>query len=231
MTLLIDRLINICKWPIALVAIFALPSIFQVNAHAFSQSFSNGGWLFWVGTIGYIILWRWFFSGRMWGSSIPTLIHECIHALFALLTLHRVVDLKVRWNSGGHVRYIGGEGNWLITISPYFFPLSLVIAFVISPFLQIDDGLRLLLLGLLFGFEVVCTWREMHPGQTDLQKVGFVFAFAFLPSALLFSYGAVLSYALGEFSLLEQYLGECWDLNWARLSLLMSSIPTDSITF
>ena len=217
MTLLIDRFVNLCKWPTAVVSMLALPSLVQINVDLLRQSFSNGGWLFWLGTAAYIFLWRRFFSRRLWGSSIPTLIHECIHALFALMTLHRVVDLRVRWNSGGHVRYIGGEGNWLITISPYFFPLSLVLAFVVSPFLQIEDGIRLLLLGVVFGFEVVCTWREIHPRQTDLQKVGFVFSFIFLPGALVFSYGAVLSYALGDYALLTQYWEDFWSVNWSHI--------------
>ena len=217
MTLFIDRIINLCKWPVAIVAVCVLPSLVQLNVNLFRQSFSNGGWLFWLGTAAYIFLWRWFFSRRLLGSSIPTLIHECIHALFAVLTLHRVVDLKVRWNSGGHVQYVGGEGNWLITISPYFFPFSLILAFMVSPFLQMENWIRLLLLGVIFGFEVVCTWREIHPRQTDLQKVGFVFSFAFLPSALLFSYGAVLSYVLGDYVLLIQYWADFCSANWHHL--------------
>ena len=213
MTLLIDKIINFCKWPVAIIAVLNIPSLFSRDLELLGSSLYPQTWPFWIGTIGYIVLWKLFFSGRGWGSSLPTLIHECIHALFAWATLHRVVDLEVRWNSGGHVRYVGGEGNWLITIAPYFFPLALLLALLLSSVVNMSEITRLLVLGIVFGFEIVYTWREIHPNQTDLHKVGFVFAFAFLPSALLFSYGAVLSYAIGGFLQLHWFWYHFWHGN------------------
>jgi len=216
MTLLIDKIINLFKWPVAILAVINLPYLCTEMVKLMSFGLKPSMWPFWVGMIGYIVLWRLIFSGRGWGSSLPTLIHECIHALFAIITLHRVVDLRVRWNSGGHVSYVGGPGNWLITISPYFFPLALLVAMGVSAIVHMAEINRLLLLGAVFGFEIVYTWREIHPQQTDLHKVGFVFAFAFLPSALLFSYGAVLSFAIGGFVQLHWFWYHFWHGNIER---------------
>ena len=213
MTLLIDKIITLCKWPIAVLAILNIPSLFSEMVELMKIGLNPSVWPFWAGMMGYIILWRLFFSGRGWGSSLPTLIHECIHALFAIITLHRVVDLKVRWNSGGHVSYVGGTGNWLITISPYFFPLALLLAMLVSSLVHMSDLNRMLFLGVVFGFEIIYTWREIHPKQTDLHKVGFIFAFAFLPGALLFSYGAVLSFAIGGFLQLHWFWYHFWHGN------------------
>ena len=200
----------------AVLAVLNVPYLFSEMLKLMTFGLNPTIWPFWMGMIGYIVLWRVVFSRTGWGSSLPTLIHECIHALFAIVTLHRVVDLRVRWSSGGHVRYVGGTGNWLITIAPYFFPLALLVAVGISLAVPMANLNRLLLLGAVFGFEIVYTWREIHPQQTDLHKVGFVFAFAFLPSALLFSYGAVLSFAVGGLRQLHWFWYNFWHGNVER---------------
>ena len=45
------------------------------------------------------------------------------------------------------------------------------------------------------------TYRETHREQVDLKRVGWVFAFAFLPAANVLSYGILLAFAAGGLSL------------------------------
>jgi hypothetical protein len=45
----------------------------------------------------------------------------------------------------------------------------------------------------VFGFEIVAMTRQLHIQQPDLHKVGLPFVVAFLPGAVLWSFGAILS--------------------------------------
>ena len=62
--------------------------------------------------------------------------------------------------------------------------------------------------GFAFGLHLTSTYRETHPHQTDLQKVGFPFAWTFLPTANLLSTGIVLSFAYGGQAGVQMFLGD-----------------------
>ena len=195
MTLWIDRGINLCKWPLAFVMLVNTPNLFEKMGSVLMLCWEIRPDFF-VGVVGYILVWRFFFSKRLFGSWIPTLVHESIHAFFALLTGHRVVDFQVRWKGGGHMSYAGGVGNWLISISPYFVPFTTLIVFSIEQVWPLDPSWRTMSIGALFGFEVVYVWRQVHWQQTDLQEVGWVFVAFFLPGALMLSYILTLTLVL-----------------------------------
>ena len=124
MTRFINQILGMFKWPIALIMLINLPYLFGHVWHLIVSSLTSSHQYFWVGVIGYGITWRVVFANRLFGTWFPTLVHEFIHATFAVLTGHRVVDFKVRWDSGGHIQYTGGKGNWLILMAPYFFPMN-----------------------------------------------------------------------------------------------------------
>ena len=194
-TLWIDRCINIFKWPAAILSLANLSFLVLKNAELVLQTLNNNHQNFWIGLLVYLIVWRFFLASRLFGSWFPTFIHECIHVLFAVLTLHRVVGFSVSWNKGGHVQYVGGDGNWLILIAPYFFPLATLMAIALETTFPLGDK-RSLVLGACIGFEVVYVWRQIHPKQSDFQMVGLPFVWMFLPGAILFGYGLLLSYLL-----------------------------------
>ena len=198
MTLWIDRVINMFKWPCALFLISALPFLLQTLPDIISKTLSKEFVPFWGGLFGYIFFWKMIF--RHSGSFLPTLAHESTHAVFALCTGHRVVDFQVRWSSGGHVSYVGGKGNWLITISPYFFPLVLLLTIPTVLTWMEESAVRSAVLGAIFSFELVSAWRQIHPKQLDLIKVGWFFCFLFLPPALLTVYGSVLYFLISDVS-------------------------------
>ena len=194
-TLWIDRCINVFKWPAAILSLANLWFLFLQNVDLVLQTLSSSHQNFWIGLLVYLIVWRFFFASRVFGSWFPTFIHECVHVIFALLTFHRVMGFSVSWNKGGHVQYAGGVGNWLIVIAPYFFPLATLMAIALEATFPLGDK-RSLVLGACFGFEVVYVWRQIHPKQSDFQTVGLPFVWMFLPGAILFGYGLLLSYLL-----------------------------------
>jgi hypothetical protein len=190
LTRLIDRLINLLKWPIALLTVFLLPAIALTIGDEITKLSSNILIPFTVGLVAYFILWKMLFTRRLWGSWLPTFEHELTHTLFALITLHKVTDFHTSYEKGGHVRYIGGPGNWLITIAPYFFPtfvVLLLVAHFYFPLLPRD--LFILLLGFVVSFHLVSTLIEINTKQPDLNKVGLFFCWCFLPGANLFFIG------------------------------------------
>lgn len=144
----------------------------------------------------YLVLWA--LSIRHWRTTwLSTLEHELTHALFAVLTCHRVVGIRTTWRSGGHVKYVG-KGNWLVTLAPYFFPtvcLLLLPVFLLVPVLESRVGDAVL--GAAFAYHVTSTIRETHLGQSDLHKSGLLFCLLVLPSLNLLSHGTVVAWCHG----------------------------------
>jgi hypothetical protein len=159
-------------------------------------------WLmcFLAGFLGFLMFWGWLGrvapKFRRWAM---TLEHEFTHALLAWLTLHRVTGLRASWR-GGRMSFIG-QGNWLITLAPYFFPTlcllvppaGLLLPWPLSPLVQA-------FLGAALAYHLASTFREIHREQDDLRQTGWLFCLLVLPSANLLSWAAVLAYAHGGIS-------------------------------
>ena len=192
MTHLIDRCINLLKWPIAIAMLINTPFLFGelVELLALCWTMKKD---FFIGLAVYITMWRLLFSSRILGAWLPTLVHESIHAFFAILTGHSVIDFSVRWKGGGHITYAGGVGNWLISVSPYFVPFTLLVFWGCEQIWPILPQWRTYMIGCVFGFEIVYVWRQVHCRQTDLTDVGWPFTILFLPGALMLSYTLTLS--------------------------------------
>jgi hypothetical protein len=194
----IDTSINWLKWPVAVASVLLLIPSLQQSFELLKSMASTPQPIipFLGGAALYFTLWRLFI--RFWRTTLlSTLEHELTHALFAILTLHRVVGLRTTWNQGGHVEY-QGRGNWLITVAPYFFPTICFVQILLAALIpMLRSPVVDALIGAAFAYHVTSTLRETHPGQTDLQKSGFLFCFAFLPTANLLSNGLVLAYSFG----------------------------------
>ena len=194
----IDIFVDWLKWPVAIAALLLLvPSVLACFELIVTCVRTPETMLPFIGGAGLYLL-VWFWTIRRWRTTLlSTVEHEFTHALFAILTLHRVTELKATWSRGGHVRIVG-LGNWLITVAPYFFP---TVCFILIPVFQlltfvptnVADGI----VGAAFVYHITSTMRETHGGQTDLKLVGYPFSTMFLPTAILISHGAVLAFAYG----------------------------------
>jgi hypothetical protein len=113
-----------------------------------------------------------------------TLEHELTHAFFALLTFNRVTRLSAA-RGGGELEY-EGRANWLISLSPYFFP-----TFCLLPLLALHLAVPaawpwlLGLLGFTLGLHVHGTAQELHRAQPDLHRHGLLASACILPGAIV----------------------------------------------
>lgn len=196
LTLYIDKAINFSKWPFALLCCLAIYPIIINGLDVFHVWYAKVDSMFWVGFVGYIILYRYVFSARIWGSWLPTFEHELTHAIFAMATLHSVTDFHASYKSGGHIRYVGGEGNWLITIAPYIFPTALGLSILFFPYFKHYEWIWIFF-GVVFAFQYISTYREVHARQPDLQEVGFLFAMVVIPTCNLLSMSLVMAWMNG----------------------------------
>lgn len=192
----IDTFLKWIKWPVALCMLLSVPATIQSFQHYVKKYVNNTEGLIYF-AFGVVFIWgvRYMTAARR--SSADTMEHEMTHALFALLTLHPVHDIRLNDEGGGSMSYSGG-GNWLITISPYFFPLSLTGMFFIGIAVdRITGGTPIWVyigLGVSAGYYLASNYQQIHPGQTDFVKVSFPFVFAFLPGANIVVYGYLLAF-------------------------------------
>ena len=191
----IDGVLKVLKWPVAVVCVALTPGAALGLWHlglgvAANQSAYS---LFAAGFGGYFVLWWLFFRRPLMGSLFSTFEHELTHGLFALMTFHRIEGLRATWRSGGEISYSGGPGNWLITIAPYWFP-TLCLPFLLVLFLGPTAHLELLSVGVgaALSYQLTSTYIETHRGQTDLQRVGFAFAWMVLPLLNMVAFAVVL---------------------------------------
>lgn len=192
------------KWPLAVVIFLLTPGAARGVWQLLVEVWQRDAWLspfglgFALTGVGWALLQR-----SRFVSFWSTLEHEFTHALFAWLTLVPVHELRSTDGSSsggggslGHVR-LGGS-NWLITISPYFFPTAAVAVLVATWLLAAQPSvLARVLLGVAMAYSLGSTWQETHGHQTDLKECGFVFAWLLLPGANLLCYGTLLAYEIG----------------------------------
>ena len=151
------------------------------------------------GGVLFVVLWRrWLRLSRI-GRFLITVEHESTHALFALLTGHRILSFHASMGKGGQVRFEGG-GNWLIVVAPYFFPTAALLTFVLAYLLPLQWLLpwSRLLLGAALAYHVVSTYRETHKDQTDIQQLG---------TGLLLVVFACRQFSRGRFI---DFIRPCW---------------------
>lgn len=210
--LYLSTLLQILKWPVALIAFAFLPSTlwalgYQMRTGLEALAIVLGG------VAIYALVWWWLI--RHWTVSwLSTLEHEITHGIFALLTGHRVQGLRVTLRDGGHILLLG-PGNWLIDVAPYFFPTATVVLILVLPWVPfLHGGWGQLLLGLSLGYHLTSTWTETHHAQTDLQKAGFFFCWLFLPAANVAGLGLMLAAAQAGWGGMLDWLGVAWSSPW-----------------
>ena len=105
--------------------------------------------------------------------------HELTHALWTWLSGGSVKKFKVT-SSGGHV--VVSKTNFLIALSPYFFPLYavvVVLVFVVGQWLW-DWRAHVmwfhLALGVAYAFHLTLTWHILQTQQTDITSQGWLFS-------------------------------------------------------
>ena len=226
MRVLVDRFIELLKWPVALYMLLSLPAYIQ---SLYYFKFTN---LQYVALFGGFFLF--FISRSMMDSSVKSnmeiVAHEMTHAFFALLTLHKVTGIRVEGdNSGGNMSF-EGEGNWLIVIAPYFFPLFgffYMIAFSVYTHIAPSNLILNGILGFFIGYHLDTVGSQIHEKQTDLPKVSYKFCAMFLPAANLWAVGSMLAFNTRGWAGVSLYLDLINYLNvrnWNYVKALLANL-------
>lgn len=217
-----DIIINLMKWPSAGLSVLILPPAVTTFYDCIVSLWrlTNVGLAFCVGIAVFALAIGLFPRLRRPGFW-ATFEHEMTHVLFALLTFHPVGSMQATSENGGWMTY-GGRGNWLITISPYFFPTAPLLAACITSLLP--GPIRLFGVGvtsMMFCWHIFTTIRETHVQQTDLQDVGFRFAFIFLPGISVLCAGITVALTVRG--------GVGWDWYWTKLNRQFMKMASDAV--
>lgn len=189
----IDKIVNLFKWPVAICLFCSLPAFFRSL-----DAFSFTSWRYVAMAAGFFM----FFIGRTFmdsssRTSMEVLAHELTHAFFALITFHKVKGININQDDSGGTMSFEGEGNWLIIIGPYFFPLYCLVFMIFVGVYTMFAPMNLILnliLGFFTGFHFDMVGSQIHEKQTDLPKVGYYFCAVFLFPANLWMIGSVLAF-------------------------------------
>ena len=165
------------KWPLALICPLLLPfALLELWRSDILLTVIFSHQTFLLGSSAYLLSWFLIFRRDFSGAYFSTFEHELTHAIFAWMTLHKVIGLSWTWRDGGECRY-EGRGNWLVTIAPYFFPTLLLVPILLREILDTSYiPLTEFLSGFFCFYYLTATWRETQPAQTELWKVTYLFA-------------------------------------------------------
>jgi hypothetical protein len=189
MNVILDKLIDLLKWPTALYMLVSLPALASsIDYFSFAnyQTFALG-----AGFFMYFVGRTMMDSGAR--TSMQIVAHELTHTFFALLTFHKIIHIRVDPEGSGGEMGFKGKGNWLIVIAPYFFPLFGLFYMLLMSW--IGNGLIFNgILGYFLGYHTDTVASQIHDKQTDLPKVGYFFCLIFLPGANAFVIGSILAF-------------------------------------
>lgn len=122
--------------------------------------------------------------------------HELTHAIFAMLFRGTVKDIRITATRGGYIET--NRNNFLISLSPYFFPFFTILAVLIWSCMEwlfaglFDTGARFWLYGLIgltWMFHISYSIWMLSRGQSDVKYNGKLFSYTviFLINILLIS--------------------------------------------
>ncbi|MDP8225560.1 MAG: hypothetical protein P9L99_19525 [Candidatus Lernaella stagnicola] len=185
--------------------------------------------------IHFVFVRRWY--------GLQTLEHELTHAIFAILFLRRVTRFVATARDGGvvyHQGSFGGEfGDLAIGLGPYVFPTFTVLVALLRPVFSVDylpivDGL----IGFTLGFHTLTTISETiqgfatrqfidvdgQPTESDIGRVGVVFAAIYIPFFTLFYHGIVLAQMRSGFAATWQFIRTGALLGWGHATALAALV-------
>jgi hypothetical protein len=174
----------------------------------------------------------WFFTKlkQRFFLHLYVLGHELTHAIFAMLHLGRIMDLKVSAD-GGYVTT--NKHNIIISLSPYFFPFwSMMIIGIYGPLAYLVDlpekseQVLYLLTGATWTFHILWTLWMIPRNQPDLRDNDTFFSIATIYLANIIALSLLFCLAIDSLSL--QSFGAAWFIEaenlWRNTQPLLRSI-------
>lgn len=237
----VDRLINLFKWPFAVIAVFFFPSSFLACWPSILQLVRSPSLLpFLLGIAAFWLVNKVMRKTSFWGW-LGVLEHETVHLLLGLACF----KIPNRWrvtSRGGHVGFDRGS-NWIITISPYVLPLIPLLTFIsvqsLAAFTPLKSWVLPASMGFSMAMHIAFTWMESHYRQPDIQRIGGLFSILVAPTlhvifvavVLILSSSSTIS-AIVPLSNLFQQIGQNGFVAWKSFAdhgsdFIFAKAPTE----
>lgn len=191
-----DFIINLLRWPIAILILLNIPALATALTHI--NFYTPKFYAFGAGVVFYVV--TAFMSGADIRSSMQIVSHELTHALFAYSTFHWVGRIRLNPDDSGGSMTLRGRGNWLISLSPYFFPLFTFLYMLIMPALlgAFDGTFEKILIYAILGYFTAYYWAtvisQVHTGQTDIINEGYFFSGIIIIGGNLLTNGIIFAF-------------------------------------
>lgn len=221
MARLFDFMLELLKWPIALVTLVSLPALVRALEYF---SLNNVRFFSFLAGAGVYVALKVVASARS-NVSMQILAHEFTHIFFAFLTFHKVTHIHLNMDESGGSMSFKGKGNWLIVIGPYFFPLFLFILMLGVTFFYARFAGNLWVngvFGYFFAYHLESIVVQIHGEQPDFHVVGFPFCWVFLPGANLFACSVVLAFNNGGWTGVSEYIEIIYKLDLHNFLIWLS---------
>lgn len=167
-----------------------------------NESTQVGFWIAFVSS-GLLMLWK-----LKPTSFFATFEHELTHNFWAFFTLHKTRSFSVKSNGEGAVEF-EGKGNFMITLSPYFFP---TFSIIILPFRDLLKEWAMMpyfiVFGIVLAYHTVTSIKETHSGQSDLKRNGLFFSYVLIILGNIVFLGLAISFTQDGWSGIGKYFAD-----------------------
>ena len=223
MARIIDLILKILKWPVAVFLLLSIPALLQsydyFNFRNIKFYAMGAGVLFYVLTI--------LMAGYNNCHTMQVVSHELTHIFFAHLTFHNAGRVRINPDGSGGSMIVKGGGNWLISLAPYFFPLFAFLYMLVMPtLLKISNESWMVYA--VYGYFIAYYWatvlEQVHPKQTDIIKEGYIFSIIFIVGANLYTTGMMLAFNSKLWAGIDVYLRLVMKLNIETMRYFASLI-------
>ena len=207
---IINTFLKYLKWPLAILMVLMFLPALKADIILLKQTMNASFATQFFGSM-LVVFAVWFAIPGLNGSHFSIFEHEFTHMIAALITFHKPKSLKIEPDKGGSFGFYG-QGNWLITLAPYFVPTFPILLIIFSTiwatigYQQPDWFLPVL--GVMFGYHLVSNATQIHTEQTDFAKAGWIFSILFLPTANLMAIGFVWAFGAHSWSGVSQWWNE-----------------------
>jgi hypothetical protein len=130
--------------------------------------------------------------------------HELTHAFWILLFRGEVTAFSAS-SKGGSVE--GTKGNFLIALSPYFFPVYTILLIglyfagrIFWEPQRFTEGF-IFLIGFTWAFHIILTISVLIKGQTEVKKNGYLFSISIIYLMNILVLGLVLTFICPDFGM------------------------------
>ena len=184
----IKNLLGLILIPLVSCAVF---SLYRVGEEFFKVG--KNSLYFSIGIITYILI---RFGTSKLGSSImefgEVFYHELIHTVYSVMCLKGIKSFFASDTRGGEIET--SKSNFIIDLSPYFFPIFAVLVSLIRPIVvQKYYEYLVLCAGIGTGLHLSSVFHDLKVEQSDIDKNGVLFSFVIIFFLIMIFLGIIIS--------------------------------------